>query len=317
METVGFIGLGNMGTGMAGNIIRAGYPVVVHDKREARARAFMDRGARRGRSPVEVARLAEVVFTSLPGPSEVEDVALGPEGILAGIGPGDVYVDLSTSRPTLIRRIESSFRAKGRACAGCAGERWSDRCRHRQSGGDGRRGEREVYERIKPILDALGDKVFYAGTIGAGSVCKLVHNLISHTVRQAIAEGLTLGVKAGVEAEPLWECVRRGAVGRSQDLHERLPRTMFRGEFEPAKFALELLCKDLGLATELARECDVPLPISSEAVRIAEDARDRGWGHMDDVVFVRLQEEAAGVEVRAPDIDLDRARAFISTHPDA
>ena len=87
METVGFIGLGNMGTGMAGNIIRAGYPVVVHDKREARARAFMDRGARRGRSPVEVARLAEVVFTSLPGPSEVEDVALGPEGILAGDRP--------------------------------------------------------------------------------------------------------------------------------------------------------------------------------------------------------------------------------------
>jgi 3-hydroxyisobutyrate dehydrogenase len=98
-------------------------------------------------------------------------------------------------------------------------------------------GDRAIYERIKPILDAFGDKVFYAGAIGAGSVCKLVHNMIGHGIRQAIAEGLTLGVKAGVEAEALWECVRRGATGRMSGLHEGIPRTVFRGQFDPPSFS--------------------------------------------------------------------------------
>jgi 3-hydroxyisobutyrate dehydrogenase len=100
-------------------------------------------------------------------------------------------------------------------------------------------GRREVFDRVRPVLDAIGDKVFYAGAIGAGSVAKLVHNMIGHSIRQALAEGLTLGVKAGVEAEALWECVRRGAVGRMHYLHEALPATMFRDAYTPAAFTLE------------------------------------------------------------------------------
>ena len=107
---------------------------------------------------------------------------------------------------------------------------------------------------MKPVLDSFGDKVFYAGEIGAGSVAKLAHNMIGHSVRQAIAEGLILGVKAGVEPEPLWECIRRGALGRISFLHEGLVCTMFRGEFEPASFVLNLAHKDISLTMELARE---------------------------------------------------------------
>jgi 3-hydroxyisobutyrate dehydrogenase len=165
------------------------------------------------------------------------------------------------------------------------------------------------------VLDAFGDKVFYAGAIGAGSVAKLVHNMIGHGIRQALAEGLTLGVKAGVEAEVLWECVRRGAVGRMHYLHEALPATMFRDSYTPAAFTLALARKDLGLATELAREVEVPVPVADLVERLVVEGLARGWGELDNNVVVRLQEEAAGAPVRAPDIDLTRAARFITTHP--
>jgi 3-hydroxyisobutyrate dehydrogenase len=305
-----------MGSGMAGNIQRAGYPMVVFDIREAATLPFLEGGARLANSPAEVARLCDVTFTSLPGPKEIEEVSLGPEGVLEGIKQGDVFVDLSTSRPTLIRQIEPRFRQKGAHVLDAP-----------VSGGKSGAasgnlavmvgGEQEIYERIKPLLDSFGDKVFYAGSIGAGSVAKLVHNMIGHGVRQAIAEGLTLGVKAGVEPEALWECVRRGAVGRMSGLHEGIATTVFRGQFDPPGFALSLARKDIGLATELGKEFDVPMPVANFAEQIAIQGMNRGWGNRDNSVTFLLQEEQAGVEVRAPNVDPAKAAKFISTHPDA
>jgi 3-hydroxyisobutyrate dehydrogenase-like beta-hydroxyacid dehydrogenase len=198
METVGFIGLGNMGGGMANNIQKAGYPLVVYDVREGVARTFLEAWASLGSSPADVASRCDVTLTSLPGPREVEAVSIGPEGILEGNKAGSVYIDLSTSRPTLIREIEPKFRAKGVHVldAPVSGGK---------SGAQSRNlavmvgGEREIFDRMKPLLDAFGDKVFYAGSIGAGSVAKLVHNMIGHGIRRAVAETLTLGVKAGVD----------------------------------------------------------------------------------------------------------------------
>ena len=316
METIGFIGLGNMGGGMAANIQKADYPMVVSDLRQELTQSFVDNGARRASTPAEVASQCDVTFTSLPGPAEVEAVALGANGILEGIKPGGIYVDLSTSRPTLIREIEPKFRAKGAhvldapVSGGKTGAASGNLAV--MVGGD-----REIYERIKPLLDSFGDKVFYAGAIGAGAVCKLVHNMIGHGIRQAIAEGLTLGVKAGVDAELLWECVRRGAVGRMSGLHGGLPATVFRGQFDPPSFALELSRKDIRLATELGREFDVPMPVANLAEQIAIQGMNRGWGQFDSSVTFQLQEEAAGVQVRAPHVDPEKAAKFISTHPDA
>ena len=316
METVGFIGLGNMGGGMANNIQKAGYPMVVFDVNEGATRRFLEAGAKLAQSPEEVASLSDVTFTSLPGPKEVEQVAVGNEGVLAGIKPGGIYVDLSTSRPTLIREIEPRFRARGAHVLDAP-----------VSGGKSGAasgnlavmvgGEREVFERVKPLLDSFGDKVFYAGSIGAGSVAKLVHNMISHGVRQAIAEGLTLGVKAGVEPEALWQCVRRGSLGRMNYLHEGLVRTVFRGEFDPPSFALALSRKDVGLATELGKEFDVPMPVANLAEQFAIEAMNRGWGDKDSSITFLLQEERADVQVRAPQIDPAKSAAFITTHPEA
>ena len=315
MENIGFIGLGNMGGGMSLNIQKAGYPMVVYDLREEVTRPLLEGGARLANSPAEVSSLSNVTFTSLPGPKEVEAVATGAEGVLEGIRPGSIYVDLSSSRPTLIRELEPIFRQKGAhvldapVSGGKSGAASGNLAV--MVGGD-----REVFESIKPILDSFGDKVFYAGGIGAGSICKLVHNMIGHSVRQAIAEGLTLGVKAGVEPEAVWECMRRGSLGRMRVLHEGLVRSMFRGEYEPASFALNLAYKDISLATELAREYDVPMPMTTLAEQIALQAMNRGWGDQDSSVTVVLQEEQSNQEVRAPHIDPDRAGRFISTHPD-
>ena len=154
-----------------------------------------------------------------------------------------------------------------------------------------------------------------AKEIGAGSVAKLVHNMIGHGVRQAIAEGMTLGVKAGVDTEALWQCIRRGSLGRMNALHEGFARTVFKGEYEPTSFALSLARKDIGLATELAKEYDVPMPVANLAEQLAIQAMNRGWGDMDSTVIVRLQEEMADVEIRA-DIDVAKAGRFITTHPD-
>ena len=289
--------------------------MVVYDLREEAARPLLEGGARLANSPAEVSSLSDVIFTSLPGPKEVEAVATGPEGVLEGIRPGSIYVDLSSSRPTLIRELEPIFRQKGAhvldapVSGGKSGAASGNLAV--MVGGD-----REVFESIKPVLDSFGDKVFYAGGIGAGSICKLVHNMIGHSVRQAIAEGLTLGMKAGVEPEAVWECMRRGSLGRMRVLHEGLVRSMFRGEYEPASFALNLAYKDISLATELAREYDVPMPMTTLAEQIALQAMNRGWGDQDSSVTVVLQEEQSNQEVRAPHIDPDRAGRFISTHPD-
>ena len=315
MDTIGFIGLGNMGSGMASNIQKAGYPMVVYDIQEGATRPYLERGGRLASSPEELARLSDVTLTSLPGPKEVEEVATGPEGILAGIREGSIYVDLSTSRPTLIRQIEPMFRRKGAhvldapVSGGKSGAASGNLAV--MVGGD-----QEIFERIKPLLDSFGDKVFYAGAIGAGSIAKLVHNMIGHGVRQAIAEGLTLGVKAGVDAEPLWECVRRGALGRMSVLHEAVPQKLLRNDFDTVGFGMALARKDIGLATELGREFDVPMPIANLAEQIAIQAMNRGWGDRDSSVPILLQEEAAGIEVRSPGVDTVKAAKFITTHPD-
>lgn len=311
---VGFIGLGNMGAGMARNIQAAGFPLTVHDVREAAVAEFTDRGAARAVSPTEVARCTDVILTSLPGPEQVARVTIGPHGVLEGIARDAVLIETSTSRPSLIREVARRFTGRGAHVLDAPVSGGKDGAENRNLGvmvG----GPREIFDRVRPVLDAFGDKVFYAGAVGAGSVAKLVHNMIGHGIRQALAEGLTLGVKAGVEAEALWECVRRGAVGRMHYLHEALPATMFRDSYTPAAFTLALARKDLGLATELAREVEVPVPVADLVERLVVEGLARGWGELDNNVVVRLQEEAAGAPVRAPDIDLARAARFITTHP--
>ena len=295
METIGFIGLGNLGSPMARNIQKAGYSMVVYDVREGATRTLLEGGARLAASPEEVADLCDVTFTSVPGPKEVEEVGVGPQGVLARIKEGAVYVDLSTSQPALIQRMETMFRQKGAHVVDAPVLSSPAHAISRQvivmPSGD-----REVVERLRPIFDAFADKVVYAGELGMGTVCKLVHNMTSITVQEVIAEALTLGMKAGLELPVILDSGSRGIIGSMQD---RLAPTVFRGEFDSPSFTLALARKDIGLATELGRENNVPLPVVSLVEQIMMQAMNRGWGEKDRTVAVLLQEEAAGVQLRS------------------
>ena len=316
METIGFIGLGTLGSGIAANIGKAGYPLVVHDVREEAAKPLVDQGARSASTPAEVAKLSDITFTSLPGPAEVEEVALGVEGIVAGIKPGAFYVDLSTNSPTLIRRIGAAF---GRKDARVLDASLSGGKRGAIAGtlavyiG----GDEAGYEAIRPVLGSFGRQLTHAGALGSGAVVKLVHNMIGHVVAVGISEGLTLGTKAGVDPLVLWECLRRGGLGSLSALHLVVPEKILPGSFDtPGSMTLELSAKDVALATELGREFDVPLPMSNLAQQVAVRALNRGWGNRDVCTSHLLQEEAAGVEVRAPGIDPGKLARFVQYFED-
>jgi 3-hydroxyisobutyrate dehydrogenase len=317
METVGFIGLGAMGGPVAGHIQCAGYPMVVYDVRDEATRSFCEGGATVVDSAAVLARQSDVIITALPMPEDVEQVACGKHGIIEGIRPGSVFVDISTSPPSLIRRLDPLFRVKGTSVLDApvaSGQPGAARGIHEVMVG----GQREIFERVRPILSTFGDQVLYAGPLGSGSICKLVHQMIGSSISQAIAEGLSLGVKAGVETTALWECVRRGMMGRMHVLHYQVPQTVFRGKFETETFPLKLLRKDVRLATDLGRELNVPLPVANIAEQILVAAVNRGWGDKAAyTVTFQLQEEAAQVQIRADGVDPDRAAKYISTHPDA
>ena len=296
METIGFIGLGNLGSPMAQNIQWAGYPMVVHDVREGATRPLLDGGARLAASPDEVASLSDVTFASVPGPNEVEEVALGPHGVLAGIKEGGVYVDLSTSRPSLIRQIGTTFLEKGAHVVDAPVLTTPADAANRHvvvlpSG------EKEVCDKLLALFESFADKVVYQGSLGMGSICKLVNNMMTLAVRQVVAEGLTLGMKADLELPALMDAGSRGLLSYQR---KRLEETVFLGTFEPPSFRQALARKDIGLAAELGRELEVPLPVVNLVEQLAIQCSNRGWGDLDTHVIYRLQEEAADVEVRSP-----------------
>ena len=247
---VGFIGLGTMGASMAANLQKAGYELVVHDIRRAAAERHLAAGAVWADSPKALAEQCEVIFTSLPGPPEVEAVA---NQLMAGMKEGSAYFDLSTNSPTLVRELNRRFAEKrlymldapvSGGPKGAASGRlalWIG-------------GDEQIFNRHKKVLDAIGDQARYIGPIGAGSVAKLVHNCAGYAVQCCLAEVFTMGVKAGVEPLALWEAVRQGAGGRRRTF-DALGDHFLTDSYDPPDFALRLAHKDVTLATELDVEC--------------------------------------------------------------
>ena len=295
---LGFIGLGTMGSSMALNVLKAGHQLTVHDINRDAAAPHLEAGAVWADSACDVAEATDIVFTSLPGPPEVEAVALGEHGILSGISAGKVYFDLSTNSPTLVRRVHDAFAAHGAhvldapVSGGPLGARtgrlaiWV--------GGDS-----EVFERCKPVLDAIGDQAYYVGGIGTGSIAKLVHNCSGYILQTALAETFTMGVKAGVEPLALWQAVRQGALGRRRTF-DGLQQNYLPGRFDPPDFALRLARKDVSLAVEVGKEFDVPMRLANLTLAELTEALNKGWDQRDSRAAMLLQEERAGVEVRVP-----------------
>jgi 3-hydroxyisobutyrate dehydrogenase-like beta-hydroxyacid dehydrogenase len=295
---VGFIGLGTMGSSMALNTLKGGHDLIVHDINRDAAAPHLEAGATWADSPRAVAAASEIVLTSLPGPPEVEAVALGEQGILQGASAGKVYFDLSTNSPTLIRRIHDLFAARGVHVLDAPVSGGPEGARTRRLalwvGGD-----KALFERYKPVLDAIGDAAYYVGPIGTGSIAKLVHNCTGYILQTALAETFTMGIKAGVDPLVLWQAVRFGALGRRRTF-DGLTQQFLPGQFDPPAFALRLARKDVNLAVEVGREFDVPMRLANLTLAELTEALNRGWGHRDSRVAMLLQEERAGVDVRVP-----------------
>ena len=262
--------------------------------RKEAAEELLSLGASWADSPQAVAAASEVVFTSLPRPQDVEEVATGEGGILQGAASGTAYFDLSTTDPDTIRRISEAARGKGvtmldaPVSGGTAGAEKGTLCV--MVGGD-----EPTYQRYKAVLDLIGDKVMYCGDLGAGAVCKIVNNLIGLSVGVVLSEAFTVGVKAGVPPETLFEAVSKSS-GNTQAM-QGFPAGLFKGNFEPG-FQLDLAAKDVGLATEMGRRLRVPMDLSNLVQQRYIDGQNSGWGRMAAGAVARVQEKRAGVEVR-------------------
>jgi 3-hydroxyisobutyrate dehydrogenase-like beta-hydroxyacid dehydrogenase len=307
---VGFIGVGTMGAGMAANLQKAGHKLVINDLTRQAASHHLAAGGVWADTPKAVAEQCEVVFCSLPTPSDVELVALGADGVLAGFKPGSVLFDLSTNSPTVVRQIHAKFAEKGvhmmdaPVSGGPKGAKsgklaiWVG-------------GDQAIFERYKSVLDGMSDQARYVGPIGAGSVAKLVHNCAGYIIQTGLAEVFTMGVKGGVEPLALWEAVRQGAVGRSRTF-DRLIDNFLINKFDPPNFALRLAHKDVALATALGRELGVPMRLAHLTLEEMTEALGRGWAGRDSRVSMLLQEERAGVSIA---VDPARAQAALAKEP--
>ena len=290
---VGFIGLGTMGGSMAANLQKSGVALIVHDLQRQAAGRHLAAGAVWADTPRAVAEAADVVFTSLPAPPDVESVAVGPNGLLAGMRAGSAWFDLSTNSVTLVRDLHARCAATGVALLDAP-----------VSGGpkgaaSGRLaiwvgGDRAVFDAHRSLLDAMGDRVRYIGPIGAGSIAKLTHNAAGAAINLVLAEVFTMGVKAGVEPLALWEAIRQGATGRNRTF-DRMGDHFLQNSYDPPEFAFRLIHKDVSLAAALGREVGVPMRMVNLALAEMTEALNRGWGGRDSRVSMKLQEERAGI----------------------
>lgn len=299
MNTIGFIGLGTIGGTIAKNLQMAGYPLVIFDIRAEAAQTLADGGARVAPSAAAVARECPIILSSLPGPPEVAEVALGAQGLLHGVREGTIYVDLSSSSADIIRRIGAEFHSRGARVMDAplivGKEGIANKSVQILASG-----AREVFDQVKPLLEAFGDPVVYTGELGTGTVIKLAHNLVRRGLGLAIGEGLVLGAKAGVDPEMLWRCMHWGLDVQLQQLLRTVVETVFQGNYDArASFGIGLSRKDVALATELGRQHNVPMPIAALVEQTMVHAISRGWSEQSTASLFRLQEEAAGIEVRS------------------
>jgi 3-hydroxyisobutyrate dehydrogenase len=300
---IGFIGLGTMGAFMAANLQKAGYALVVHDIRREAGANRLAAGAAWAETPRAVAEQCDVIFTSLPGPREVEPVVFGAEGILAGVKPGAAFFDLSTNAQALVRRFAEAMAAKG-------GYGFDAPVSGGPKGAETGKlaiwvgGDRAAYDRFKPVLDAFGDQARYIGPAGSATVAKLVHNMAGYAIQTVMAEVFSMGVKGGMDPLELWEAVRQGALGRRRTF-DRLADQFLVETYDPPSFTLKLAHKDVSLAVDMGRSLGVPMRLCNLVLEDFNEALNRpGWEALDSRVPMKMQLDRAGVVIKCDPADV-------------
>lgn len=298
MKTIGFIGLGAMGEPMARNLLKRGMPLVVHDVRPDPVAGLTTAGARGAATPREVAASSDVIITMLPGRDEVASVYLGAGGVRDGCRSGQIAIDMSTVPPMTTRQVAAELAPRG--------VRMLDApvARTREAAVSGTLsimvgGERAVFEECRDILGAMGSDVSYCGELGAGEVVKLINNMVLMGNIAALAEGLTLGVKAGVNAGTLVDVLSKGS-SDSFALRNHVAKFALRGDFGEGRFSVDYALKDIRYAMEMAESLTVPLVQHAVTRQLYTLAKAQGFARNYYPVVFKVVEQAAGVEVRTP-----------------
>ena len=293
---LGFIGLGNMGSELAGHLLAAGHTLSTYARGE-RSRAHASRlGLSLLSSPAEVARVSEVVFTMVTAGSDVEAVALGPEGIVHGDVPGSIHVDMSTISPAITRDVGRRLAERGIAMLDAP-----------VSGGVAAAktasltffvgGEKTIFDRVRPLLDCLGKTIFYMGPLGTGQVTKLANQIALLANLQGAAEALLFAREQGADAAQVREALLTG-FGASRML-EVLGKKMVERDFA-AGIVAALHHKDLGVALEIAHEAGVPLPVSAQVMQQLNALMGSGFGTQDTSSLLLVLEQMRRQKSPAP-----------------
>jgi len=288
---IGFVGLGHMGQPMVKHLISSEHNVTVFDINKEVMEVPIAMGAKAAYSPRDVMEASELVFTSLPTPEIVEEIALGEGGLMEASVKGKAYFDLSTTDPDTMKRIAAIGAQQGIAVfdspvsGGTDGAQRGSLCI--MVGGDER-----IFREYRSILKLMGTQVIYCGALGSGAICKIVNNLIGMTTNLVLSEAFSLGVKAGMNPQMLYDVISESS-GNSFTLHN-FANGLFKRDFTPG-FQINLAEKDVGLAVDMGKTLGVPMIISSIARQRFIEAQSKGWGKDAICGIARLQEEAAGI----------------------
>ena len=289
-QTVGFIGLGIMGRTMAKNLIKTVYQLVVHSRGKGPVDEIVKEGAKAGGSQREVAGACDVLITMLPNSPDVEQVALGKDGIIEGARKGLIFADMSTISPIVSTKIGKALAVKGVEMLDApvsGGEKGAvDGALSIMVGGD-----KAVFEKVLPIFQAMGKTITLLGPLGFGGFTKLANQIIVAVNLTALAEALTLGKKAGLDRELLLTALA-GGLANSKCLEQKKPNYIA-GTYNPG-FKIDLHFKDLGLIMESARALGVPLPATAVVQELFNAMRVKGRGGLDHSGIITLLEDLAG-----------------------
>lgn len=293
-RSVGIVGVGLLGSAVSQVLLKAGYQIIGYDVLPERLAALAAQGGRRAESAADVARSADAVFTILPTLDNVEEAITGPRGVLEGMGADTTIIQMSTISPDLALRMEEAARDRGVAFLDAPVSGTSSMVARRDCvvtvGG-----ERAVFDRCLPILEALARRVFYVGACGMGSYLKLVTNLVMGLNGVVLAEGLTLARRAGLDPAQTLEILSQGAAA-SKILDVRGP-LMIQGRFDPL-MKIDLFLKDIRLMLEAGQDLHVPLPLTGMMQQLYTAAMAAGQAKEDLSGIVRLYETMAGLPPR-------------------
>ena len=294
MSTVGFIGLGTMGQHMARNVLKAGHSLVFYARRQEVIDEFSRAGGKLVASPAEVARAAEFIISIVTADAQVEEVALGPQGVIHGATPGKIFIDMSTIGPATVRRVGDRLRAAGLAMidAPVSGGPWGAEAGTLAIMVGG---ESADFERCRPLLTAMGKHIFHVGPLGAGQIVKLVNQMVGGGIMTLIAEGFVLAKAAGADLNQLAD-VMAVSSANSAALEARGKKFLLANNYTPG-FMTDLMRKDVKLAGELARQLHVATPVADAALAQYDAAIDLGLGKQDFASVVKVCERAAGVKI--------------------